>query len=170
MWWALDVGYRTDGATVAGVGFVDFSAEHGQERVVDVPGPPADYQPGAFYERELPLLLVFLKDVPVTGVIVDGYVWLAADRAGLGAHLHRALGGPPVIGVAKTGFHGSESTAIPVQRGSASKPLYVTSAGLETAKAAELVRSMHGPYRLPTLLKRVDRLSRGDQSRVSDTE
>jgi deoxyribonuclease V len=42
----------------------------------------------------------------------------------------------------------------------AKRPLYVTAAGVGVDQAAAWVRSMHGPHRLPTLLKRVDRLCR----------
>lgn len=66
----------------------------------------------------------------------------------------------PVVGVAKTAFKGS-SFAVPVLRGSATRPLYVTAAGMDPEMAAGRVRAMHGPHRVPTLLKEVDRLSRG---------
>jgi deoxyribonuclease V len=38
-------------------------------------------------------------------------------------------------------------------------PLYVTAAGAGAEEAAGLVASMEGPYRVPSLLKRVDRLA-----------
>jgi len=47
-----------------------------------------------------------------------------------------------------------------VLRGDSRRPLYVTAAGLDPAAAALHVRSMHGPFRIPTLLKRVDQLCR----------
>jgi deoxyribonuclease V len=64
----------------------------------------------------------------------------------------------PVVGVAKTKFHG----AVPVEvlRGSGS-PLFVTAVGLTLPEAANCIRDMHGPYRIPTLLRRVDQLARG---------
>ena len=47
-------------------------------RVEDV----APYVPGAFYQRELPCLLEVLRRVeaPLEVVVIDGYVWLSADR------------------------------------------------------------------------------------------
>ena len=66
----------------------------------------------------------------------------------------------PVIGVAKTAFAGA-SLAVPLIRGQSQKPLYVSAAGLEAARAVECVGKMHGEFRLPTLLKRVDGLCRG---------
>jgi deoxyribonuclease V len=79
----------------------------------------------------------------------------------LGAHLYAALGKKvPVIGVAKTRFTAA-SAARAVRRGSSNRPLYVTAAGIDIETAVQHVQSMHGPYRLPTILKRVDQLCRG---------
>jgi deoxyribonuclease V len=122
----------------------------------------APYQPGQFYRRELPCLLSVLATVaePLEAIVVDGYVWLSDDRPGLGAHLYEALGHrEAVIGVAKTRFAGAE--AEPVIRGGSRRPLYVSAAGLERAAAARHIERMHGTYRLPTLLRRVDQLCRG---------
>lgn len=122
------------------------------------------YQPGQFYRRELPCLLAVLATGPAADiVIVDGYVWLEDEsHPGLGAHLHRALDGKvAVIGVAKTSYQDSR-LARQVRRGSSRKPLYITTAGIDPALAADQISRMHGPHRLPTLLKRVDRLCRDD--------
>ena len=120
----------------------------------------APYRPGAFFERELPALRAVLAGVGLLELlVVDGYVHLDPDgRPGLGAHAHTELG-VPVIGVAKTAFRGA-SHAIAVRRGKATRPLYVTAVGIPPAEAAELVRQMAGPYRLPDALRRVDALSR----------
>jgi len=97
---------------------------------------------------------------PVRSVIIDGYVWLGAGRPGLGAHLYEALGQRiAVVGVAKRRFHGA-GDAVPVLRGTSQVPLFVTAVGIDPSEAAEGVRRMHGGHRIPTLLKRVDRLSR----------
>ncbi len=139
------------------------AAEH-VVRVLDV----LPYRPGAFYERELPCLIRVLEALPVlpTLVVIDGYVELDADGApGLGAHLHAWLGGAiPVVGIAKTAFQGS-AFATAVTRGGSAKALFVTARGVDVAEAAGWVRAMHGPHRIPTLLRRVDRLARGDASR-----
>ncbi len=39
----------------------------------------------------------------------------------------------------------------------------LTAAGISPECAAEHVRAMHGPYRIPTLLKRIDSLCRNAQ-------
>ncbi|WP_433214451.1 endonuclease V [Dactylosporangium sp. CS-047395] len=119
------------------------------------------YVPGQFYLRELPAIRAALAGVaPVELLIVDGYVDLdPGGRPGLGAHVHEALG-VPVIGVAKTAFRAA-THAVPVLRGVATKPLFVTAAGLSRAEAAEYVRGMGGAYRMPEALRRVDALARG---------
>jgi deoxyribonuclease V len=123
----------------------------------------APYEPGRFYLRELPCLLAVLAraPAPLAAAVVDGYVWLADEtRPGLGAHLFESLGGTvPVVGVAKTRFAGAER-ALPVTRGDSLRPLWVTAAGIDPTEAAEHVRRMHGPFRIPTALRRVDRLCR----------
>ena len=65
-----------------------------------------------------------------------------------------------VIGVAKTRFARAEPTS-EVLRGRGRSPLYVSAVGMDVAEAASHIRAMHGPHRVPTLLKRVDQLSRG---------
>ena len=99
-----------------------------------------------------------LDDLEV--VVVDGHVWLDGDRPGLGARLHETLGArAPVIGVAKNPFRGS-TRCVAVLRGTSKVPLWVSAIGTDVAEAADHVRAMHGPHRIPTLLARVDRLAR----------
>jgi deoxyribonuclease V len=71
--------------------------------------------------------------------------------------LHAAVGGV-VVGVAKTRY--LSAPAVPVLRGSSRSPLFVTAAGVEPEVAAGWIESMHGPYRVPTLLRQVDTLAR----------
>jgi deoxyribonuclease V len=156
---ALDVDYRQDGASAACVVFADvIDAAACEERVTRIP-VTAPYQSGQLYLRELPALqaVLALVQAPLSTLIVDGFAWLGPDRPGLGARLHDATS-LPVIGVAKRPFLGAPF--LEVLRGQSLTPLYVTAAGLDAAHAADLVRRMHGPHRLPTLLKRVDRLCR----------
>jgi len=88
-------------------------------------------------------------------------VWLDdAYAPGLGAHLYEALGKTvPVVGVAKTQFL-SASVAVTVTRGNSRRPLYVSAACMDLETAARNIQSMHGPFRVPTLLKKVDQLCR----------
>ncbi|MCA9297658.1 MAG: endonuclease V, partial [Phycisphaerales bacterium] len=126
---------------------------------------PAAYEPGQFFRRELPHVLAALAELPaLPGVIViDAHVWLGPGREGMGAHLYAALDGRcAVVGIAKRPFRGAVEAA-PVLRGASANPLYVSAAGMAPAVAASHVERMHGPYRLPTLVKRADRLARDAQ-------
>jgi deoxyribonuclease V len=158
---ALDVDYRAAEVVAAAVGFDHWTAHEAMiEVIVTTDAPPAAYESGKFYLRELPHIRAVLALIvqPVTTIIVDGYVWLGANP-GLGAHLYDALGQTtPVIGVAKTQF--ASATAIEVVRGASTRPLYVTAAGIDARMASEHVLAMHGEHRIPTLLRRVDQLAR----------
>ena len=157
----VDVHYEPDRVTAAAVGAEWTDEVATIEVVVRTPGPAADYNPGAFYERELPYLLAILERMPpVEVVVVDGYVWLGPDHPGLGWHLHHARGGP-VIGIAKTQFAGAISNDI--IRGDSTRPLHITAIDYDPTAAAEHVRLMHGEHRIPTLVRRADALARGRQ-------
>ncbi|OIN56991.1 endonuclease V [Arsenicibacter rosenii] len=124
-----------------------------------------DYVSGEFYRRELPCLLSLLEKIPqedIDAILVDGYVYLDdAGSFGLGGRLYQALGGRiPVIGIAKTNFVRITTAKRALIRGNSQKPLYITAIGVEVDQAAEWVSSMDGPYRMPTLLKYVDTLTR----------
>jgi deoxyribonuclease V len=119
------------------------------------------YVPGEFFRRELPCLLAVLGKIsePLEALVVDGYVRLN-EKPGLGRHLSEHLPpGTPVIGVAKTRFH--SAAAVEVLRGDSKSPLFVTSIGIDPQEAADRIRRMHGPHRIPTLLKRADQLAKG---------
>ena len=159
----VDVDYRTTHVVAACLGFHDWvDAAPAFESVTRTEGAPPDYEPGAFYRRELPYIVAALAALPASPriLVVDGYVWLAPGRPGLGAHLHAALGGGiEIVGVAKRNFAGAV-TAIPIFRGISQQPLFVTATSADVAAIAQSVRTMHGAHRIPTLLKRVDRLAR----------
>ena len=94
-------------------------------------------------------------------VVIDGYVHLQTIIGkGLGAYLHEALAyGPPVVGVAKTLLTVADRF-VPVYRGKSRRPLFVSAIGCPVEEAAQCVIGMHGPYRLPTLLKQADQCAR----------
>jgi deoxyribonuclease V len=159
----VDVDYRDEGAIAACVTFQDWpDAMPASECVVRIERVEP-YEPGRFFRRELPCLLAVLEAAGAMPdiVIVDGYVWLGDEHdPGLGAYLHRALGGATVVvGVAKTRFQRARDVA-EVLRGHSRSPLFVTAVGMDLALAADRIRAMHGPYRIPSLLRRVDRLCR----------
>jgi deoxyribonuclease V len=162
----LDVDYRANGARAACVIAESWASEIPFAYYVSDIESVQEYEPGAFYRRELPCLLQVLSVLPSQPdvVAIDGYVWLSdASKPGLGAYLHQAMGAKtPIIGIAKTAFHGAESCPIVVQvlRGSSRKPLFVTAVGVEPAVAGAWVQGMAGPHRIPGLLTAADQLSR----------
>jgi deoxyribonuclease V len=165
----LDVAYDSMAAAVAGALIRSWDAQDAsQMRVRRFDRPPASYESGAFYKRELPLLLSLISgfDEPFEALLIDGYVWLDANHLpGLGGHLFSSLAQSiPVIGIAKTRYR-NDTWSIPVLRGESQRPLFVTSAGIQARKAAECVRRMHGDYRIPTILNLVDRAARDGLAR-----
>lgn len=158
----VDVAYRDDEAVAACVLFRAWTDAAAAEEWVQRVRPVEPYQPGEFYRRELPCLLAVLAPARdrLEVVIVDGYVWLEETAPGLGARLYDALvQAVPVVGVAKTRYAGADR-ARPVYRGGSRRPLYVTAAGIDPETAARDIQTMHGPFRIPTLLKRADQLCR----------
>jgi deoxyribonuclease V len=163
MFCCVDVDYQPGGVTTAAVGFASWTDEVAAiEVVVRAFEAPQPYEPGQFAKRELPFVLSVLERMPpaLDAILVDAYVWLAPDRPGLGKRLHDACG-RPVIGVAKTRFEGAQ--AIEVVRGDSARPLYITAVGFDEAAAAEHVRTMHGEFRIPALIKLADSLARGNR-------
>jgi deoxyribonuclease V len=165
----LDAAYACTAAAVAGALIPSWDAEDAnQMRVRQFDGPPGDYEPGAFYKRELPLLLSIISefDQPIEVIVIDGYVWLDANGLpGLGGHLFASLERRiPVVGIAKTRYQ-NDTWSIPVLRGESRQPLFITSAGTQAREAAECVRRMHGDYRIPTILSIVDRAARDGLTR-----
>jgi len=124
----------------------------------------APYEPGNFYKRELPCIMSLLEEVEeeLEAIVIDGFVKLGSEKKdGLGMHLYNAIGEKtPIIGVAKKAFIDTPEEC-KILRGSSNKPLYITSVGIPLEDAKELVISMHGKNRIPTLLKKVDQLCRG---------
>jgi deoxyribonuclease V len=161
MFACVDVDYRQTSAVAACLVFDDPTAATPSARFVTTISGVQPYQSGEFYRRELPCLLAVLSRVPTppTTVIIDGYVWTGPQMPGLGAHLHAELGAlAAVIGVGKTRLRGAP--CVPVLRGRSNSPLYVSAIGLAVAEAASLIVSMSGAFRVPTLLRAVDRLAR----------
>ncbi|MEZ6030706.1 MAG: endonuclease V [Hyphomonadaceae bacterium] len=160
----VDAAYGEDASAAACVTAANWEAAKTIDEITIRSGPPASYEPGQFFRRELPLLLAVLDRLPRRPdiILIDGYVWLDMDgRKGLGAHLYEALDEAcAVVGVAKTKFADADEWAAQVVRGAASRPLYVTAAGLSLEEAAAGVKRMHGPHRISTFPGRADRLAR----------
>lgn len=161
---ALDVAYHENTASAIGVVF-NWQDEIPAEIISAMVSPIEEYTPGQFYKRELPCILAVLNKVDLTQmqyIIVDGYVYIDNDYGfGLGAHLYEALDKKiPVIGVAKTEFMHNEQTCVPVTRGDSKVPLYVSAIGVDVNTAAGFITQMKGDFRIPSILKELDRLTK----------
>jgi deoxyribonuclease V len=163
MIYALDVQYNgNEDALVACVGFKNWDDKelsyHKTHFIKDI----EPYQAGSFYKRELPCLFKALNELDdIECVVVDGYVWLSEEsHAGLGMYLYHALDERvPIIGVAKSMFGGTPPKC-EVLRGKSTKPLFISSVGVELEEAKIYITQMDGKHRIPTLLKEVDSLAR----------
>lgn len=161
---AVDVHYYNDTATAAGVLFDTWEDSVPEKvftsKILEIKA----YQSGSFYKRELPCILQLVSEhsIETSCIIIDGYVHLNDNKPGLGTYLFNALqGNISVIGVAKNSYSGV-SNDLAIYRGKSKKPLFVTSEGINLINAKELVLSMHGQNRIPTLLKLADQLCRGN--------
>ena len=155
-----DVCYQSEYAQAAGLVIRHWSDEEPIAEHLSCCYQIEDYVSGQFYQREVPHLLTLLQKIGTYDcVVVDAHVWLKADQPGAGHYLWRALGEHvPVIGVAKNPFR--DGVALPLTRGDSKKPLWVSAAGVDPREAHGWIEEMAGPYRIPTLLKRVDTLCR----------
>ena len=162
---AIDVHYKELTARAAGVLFDAWNAQEPARELICKVDDIEPYESGNFYKRELPCILALLEkySLKIDSIVVDGYVFLDNEaRPGLGKHLFNALNGEvTVIGVAKTPFQGINDEH-KVYRGQSKTPLYVTSTD-DLTSAKQNLLSMHGDFRLPTLLKRVDQLCRANE-------
>lgn len=160
---AVDVHYKDRHATVAGLLFDDWYDKVERDTCASIVREVKDYVPGQFYRRELPCILKLLGEHQLTPtiIVIDGFVFLdGVYKPGLGKHLYDALkGNAAIIGVAKNAYKGIPKQC-EVYRGRSKKPLYVTSVGVELDLARQYIKLMHGKYRIPTLLKKVDQLSK----------
>jgi deoxyribonuclease V len=125
----------------------------------------SEYVSGEFYKRELPCIISLLKKINIENVdaiIIDGFVFLDdAGKLGLGGHLYEALDRKiPIIGVAKTNFATIEKHKRLLVRGESARPLFITAIGMDVDLALKYVTSMHGEFRIPTLLKQLDMLTK----------
>jgi deoxyribonuclease V len=161
----IDVHYRDNEAKIVCLELDNWTDNLSSKTHIVYKYDVAEYESGAFYKRELPCIINIMQFVDlemVECIIVDSYVYLDNnDKKGLGYYVYEHFEGKiPVIGVAKTSFHQNTKNVRPILRGSSLTPLYVTSIGIELDLAAKHVLSMAGEFRMPTLLKLLDALTK----------
>ncbi len=161
---AIDIHYKETYAKAVCVLF-DWAAATPTHMYTALIEDVAPYVSGEFYKRELPCILKVLQQVnldTLEAIIVDGHVFVTNDKKyGLGGYLWEALGEKiPIIGIAKKSFIHTEKVATPIKRGESENPLYVSCIGIDPETVLEKVQLLHGPHRMPTILKLVDAVSR----------
>ena len=166
---AFDTYYFEGRAKTVCLAFEDWTADDSTEMYSEILDGVEEYTPGEFYKRELPCILSLLKKVRpsrIEAIVVDGFVFVDDHlKPGLGGHLYQALGGAiPVIGVAKTNFATVEKNKRPLLRGHSERPLFITAIGIDVDEAMECIRNMRGNYRVPTILKKLDQLTREQEN------
>lgn len=162
---AFDTYYFDNKAKTVGIAFREWGAVQPEQVYSETLEDIAEYEPGAFYKRELPCIVSLLKQVDfqtIELIIVDGFVYLDDQgRLGLGGRLYETLGQSiPVIGVAKTNFASIENNKRKLLRGQSGNPLYITAIGIDVDEAAAHINTMSGEYRIPALLKQLDGLTK----------
>ncbi|MFC3157517.1 Endonuclease V [Chryseobacterium arachidis] len=165
MIYAFDTFYFDDYANTVCIAFEDWASENETEIFTEKTEVTSDYESGAFYKRELPCIISLLNKITLQSediIIVDGYVTLDdTGKIGLGGYLYEKLGQKfPVIGIAKNGFSSPDSQRRTVYRGESKTPLFLTAKGADVDKIKPKVEQMHGNFRIPTLLKKLDQLTR----------
>ncbi len=160
---ALDVHYEGDRAVAACVVFDRWQDSEASDLIRTIVHGSLPYRAGRFYERELPCLMsvLHLTNHEFEVIIIDGYVHLKPGAGkGLGLHLCESLPySPAVIGVAKSPLRVADRF-VAIHRGRSRKPLYVSAVGCTVDHATRSILGMHGPYRIPALLKLADRHAR----------
>lgn len=168
--------------TVSGVKFKSWASKEPEEIIKFTKAKSGDinlapYVSGKFKDRELPCILEFLKREnlkDIDTIIIDGYVILVNNDLEsidtLGTSLYSKLcsmgyGHISIVGIAKTRYKDVSmmTECIPVLRGDAINPIYVTAAGwINSKEAAEKVMMMFGEHRLPELIRVADKYSKSD--------
>ena len=162
---AFDTYYFDNKAKTVCISFDNWEANKISKIQSEILDNIKEYISGEFYKRELPCILSLISRIDLTDVeliIVDGFVFLDDEQKyGLGAYLYNSLtNNIPVIGVAKTNFATIKKKKRILLRGNSDRPLFITSIGIDVDEAVEKIKSMDGEYRIPTLLKELDKLTK----------
>ncbi|MCA2474713.1 endonuclease V [Vibrio alginolyticus] len=169
----LDVHYSDNGsARAAAVILEDLNDIEPKEVLYSEVDSVADYEPGSFYERELPVLFKLFREhnIHPDTIVIDGLVHLPDRSDALGMHLYNNLKSIyptekykhlKILGIAKNGFHGFDSYYKAYRH--SIKPLIVTTTDFDIgiSEAVSLVKSLPGKYRLPEIVKLADHACRG---------
>lgn len=162
---AIDTFYYENKAKTIAITFDNWDSSNYTKYYSEELNISSEYIPGEFYKRELPCILSILKNIDIEiidGIIIDGYVYLDDfNKYGLGGYLYESLNRKiPIIGVAKTNFASNNINKVELLRGKSKNPLFITSIGVDIDTSKKNISKMHGEYRIPTLLKELDNLTK----------
>ncbi len=162
---AFDVYYYENKAKTVAVCFKNWSDVQPDRVYSEILENVEEYQPGKFYKKELPCIISLLKQINIeniTEIIVDSFVILDdKGKNGLGGYLYEHLERKiPVIGVAKSDFVQNKINKQEIYRGLSKKPLYISALGIGLELASKNILNMEGEYRMPTLLKYLDTMTK----------
>lgn len=162
---AFDTYYYDNKAKTVALLFKNWEDAHEQNVYSEILENVEEYTSGEFYKRELPCILSLINKINLSEIdfiIIDGFVYLNDDfKKGLGAYLYESLQRKiPIIGVAKTDFISLQKNKRLLFRGESKNPLYITAIGIDLDTATSKIHMMLGEYRIPTLLKRLDMLTK----------
>lgn len=165
MIYAFDTYYLNDVAKTVCIAFEDWTSDIEKEIFTEKTSIASEYESGAFYKRELPCILSLLSKINLEEsdiIIVDGYVSLNdAGKIGLGGYLYEALNRKfPIVGIAKNEFSATDFQRRTVFRGESKTPLFITAIGIDVDELQNKIEKMHGNFRFPSLLKKLDQLTR----------
>lgn len=165
MIYAFDTYYYENYAYTVCLAFKDWEDDMETAAYSEKTPITSDYESGAFYKRELPCILSLLSKIDLKNgdiLLVDGYVTLDNEgKIGLGGYLYEKLEEKyPVVGIAKNEFSAPDSQRRTIYRGESKTPLFLTSKGVDVDFLKNKIKKMHGLYRIPTLLKKLDQLTR----------
>ncbi|MFY1046201.1 endonuclease V [Chryseobacterium sp. GP-SGM7] len=165
MIYAFDTYYYESSAKTVCIAFENWNSETESFIYSENTKVTSDYESGAFYKRELPCILSLLKKIDLQNgdlIIVDGYVTLDNNgKIGLGGYLYQSLDKKyPIIGIAKNSFNSEDCQRRTVFRGESKTPLFLTAIGIDVDETHSNIINMHGNYRIPALLKKLDQLTR----------
>ncbi|MBW2960544.1 endonuclease V [Mesonia aestuariivivens] len=157
---AFDTYYYDTKAKTIAVSFNDWQDEEPLHIYSEIIEGVSDYESGAFYKRELPCILSLLNKInieEINAIIIDGYTMLEENKLGLGGHLYEKFDQKiPIIGVAKSQYQSNTSNYKTLLRGGSVRPLYISAIGIDLKEAYNHIKTMHGDFRMPTLLQLVD--------------
>jgi len=105
-----------------------------------------------------------MKLEEIEAIVIDGYTILEENKLGLGGHLYEKLDRKiPIIGVVKSQYQSNTANYKALLRGGSIRPLYISVIGIDLDKAYEHIQSMHGNFRMHTLLQLVDTKTKAEK-------